>query len=627
MNNPLKVALIFALCIAALCSPVSAAMERKDLDKKDTWNLEDIYKTEQAWHKAKEKLAGQIDKISSFKGKISGSALQLLNCLELDSKYSKELSRLYSYASMRSDEDTRISKYIGMMQELEYLITDYRSKTSFIEPEICSISGKTIKKYISKEPGLKIYQMYLDDIQRTKAHKLSEKEEDILAQASLITDSSQSIFNIFSNAELPFPSIELSDGQKVTLTKSGYSRHRANPNLQDREKVFNAFWSLFDQFKQTFGAQLNANVKKNIFLTRVRNYDSVLERALDKNNIPTKVYHSLIENVNNNLDKFHRYIGIKKRVLGLKTIKYSDMYVLGAEKSQDKYPYEKASELIIESVQPLGKDYVEVVRKSIADRWIDVYPTPGKRSGAYSNGGVYDIHPYMLLNYNEQYEDVSTMAHELGHAMHSYLTNKTQPYPTSHYSIFVAEVASTFNEMLLLNKMLKDSKDQDQKLFLMLSYLENLRQTLFRQTQFAEFELKMYQLAEQGKPLTGDVLTKLYGDILKKYYGHDKGICHIDELYTVEWAYIPHFYRYFYVYQYSTSFTASAALAERVMNNEPGAVDKYIEFLSAGNSEYPIDVLKKAGVDLTTSKPFEQTMNSMVRVMDQVEEILDKKGS
>ena len=624
--NKLPGAAVFAVCIASLCVTGLAEMERKDLKKMDTWKLEDLYASEQAWYDAKGKLAGRIDKISSFNGKIAGSAKQLLTCLELDSEFSQEFARLFSYAGMRSDEDTRISKYIGFKQELQYLATDYRTKSSYIEPEICSISPGTVKKYIQKESGLKIYEMYLDDLQRTKMHKLSEKEEDILAQASLITGASSSIYNIFSNAELPFPTVVLSDGKKVKLTHAAFSLHRASPNIQDREKVFKAYWSMYDQFKQTFGAQLNANVKKNMFLSRVRNYDSVLDSALNRNNIPTKVYHSLIDNVNSNLDKFHRYLGIKKRLLGLETLKYSDMYVSDVKKTEDKYPYETASKIIIESLEPLGTEYTDTVRKSIAERWIDVYPTPGKRSGAYCNGGAYDVHPYMLLNHNEQYQDVRTMTHELGHAMHSYLTNKTQPYPTSHYSIFVAEVASTFNEVLLMNKMLKKSKDRDQKLFLLMNYLDGIKGTLFRQTQFAEFELKMYELAEQGKPLTGDVFTELYADILKKYYGHDKGVCQIDELYTVEWAFIPHFYNYFYVYQYATSFTASAALAERVMNEEPGAVDKYLQFLSAGNSEYPIEILKKAGVDLTGKKPFDQTMDSMVRVMDQVDKILDEKG-
>ncbi len=618
--------LIFAVSILALSAPSYAELERKDLKETDTWKLEDIYASPAAWRKAKETLAPKIDNILSFKGKISRSPAQLLKCLEFDSELSKEFSRLYSYAQMRSDEDTRISKYVGMTQELQYLLTDFRSKSSFIEPEICSMKSKTVKKFIAKESGLSVYKVYLDNIQRTKKHKLSEKEEKLLAQASLITNSSKSIFDIFSNAELPFPQVTLSDGKTVTLSKSGYSRYRNHPNRQDREKVFNAFWQLFDDFKQTFGAQLNANVKKNIFLTKARNYDTVLERALDRNNIPVKVYLTLIDNVNKNLNLFHRYITIKKRILGLETIKYSDMYVLGVEKTEDSYSYEKASELILEAVEPLGKPYVEAVRKSITDRWIDIYPTTGKKSGAYCNGSAYDVHPYMLLNYNGQYDDVSTMAHELGHAIHSYFTNNTQPYPTSHYSIFVAEVASTFNEMLLIDKILKESNNDDRKLFLLLSYLENIRQTLFRQTQFAEFELRMYETAEQGKPLTGDVLTELYGEILKKYYGHDKGICHIDELYTVEWAYIPHFYSYYYVYQYSTSFTASVSLAERVIKQQPGAVDKYIEFLSSGGSDYPIDILKKAGVDLTTSQAFDQTMDSMVRTMDEVEKILDKKG-
>jgi len=617
---------IFIASLIALSTLCYADLERKDVKESDKWKLEDIYPSDEAWDKAKEKMATKIDGILKFKGKISKSSKQLLKCLEYNTELSKEFARLSSYAYMRSDEDTRVSKYVGMTQELQFLITDYNSKASYIEPEICSMKSKTVKKYIAKEPGLKVYKMYLDDIQRTKKHKLSEKEENLLAQASLITDSAVTIYEIFSNAEMPFPKVTLSDGQTVTLSHANYARYRSLPNRKDREIVFKAFWKMFGDFKQTFGAQLNANVKKNIFLTRTRKYNSALERALDANNIPVEVYHALIKNVNNNLSLLHRYLGIKKRVLGLDTIKYSDMYVLGAKKTEEKYSYKKASKLILESVEPLGKTYVDAVDKSIKDRWIDIYPTTGKRAGAYSSGGVYDVHPYMLLNYNEKYDDVSTMTHEIGHAMHSYFTNKTQPYPTSDYSTFVAEVASTFNEKLLIDKVLKESKDDDQKLFLLLSYLEGLRTTVFRQTQFAEFELKIHETAEKGKPLTGDVLTELYGDILKKYYGHDKGVCHIDDLYTVEWAYIPHFYLYFYVYQYSTSFTASVARAEKVTKQEPGVIDKYIEFLSAGGNDYPIEILKKAGVDLTRSEAFDLTMDSMTSAMDQVEEILDKKG-
>jgi oligoendopeptidase F len=291
-----------------------------------------------------------------------------------------------------------------------------------------------------------------------------------------------------------------------------------------------------------------------------------------------------------------------------------------------KYKYDEAKGLILDALKPMGKEYVDIVKKAFDERWIDVYPNVGKRSGAYSNGGVYDVHPYILLNYNDQYEDVSTLAHELGHTMQSYLSNKKQPYPTADYPIFVAEVASTFNEVLLINKMLNEIKDDDVRLSILMNFLDGIKGTLFRQTQFAEFELRIHEKAENGEPLTGDVLTEMYGDILKKYYGHEKGVCHINDLYTVEWTYIPHFYYNFYVYQYATSFTASTALAEKVMNKETGALDKYMEFLSAGGSDYPIELLNKAGVDMTTSEPFVKTMAVMNRTIDEIEKILDKKN-
>jgi oligoendopeptidase F len=329
--------------------------------------------------------------------------------------------------------------------------------------------------------------------------------------------------------------------------------------------------------------------------------------------------------VNRNLDSFHRYLRLKKRMLGVDKLKYSDLYAPAVKGIDLRYSFEQAQSLVLDSLKPLGADYVRTARKAFEDRWIDVYPTPGKRMGAYSNGSAYDVHPYILLNFNGQYEDVSTLAHELGHTMHSYYSNKHQPYPTADYSIFVAEVASTFNEALLTAKMLKEIKDDDTRLSLLMNYLEGIRVTVFRQTQFAEFELRMHEKAERGEPLTGDVLSELYADILKKYYGHDKGVCVIDDLYTIEWAYIPHFYYNFYVYQYSTSFTASTALSEKVLSREEGAVERYIEFLSAGGSDYPIQLLKKAGVDMTSGEPFDKTMTVMNRTMDDIEAVLEKR--
>ncbi len=599
--------------------------ERADVPDQYKWKLEDLYPTDQAWNTAKQQIVAQFDNVTKYKGKLTGSASELLACLKFDTGMSKEFGRLYSYAHMKSDEDVGNSKYLAMKQEIEQLSTDYGSKASFITPEIAQMDKNTIDNFIAQQPGLNIYKMLLYDIQRRKAHTLSDKEEKILAEASLLADGPSSIYGVFSNAEMPYPEITLSDGTKAKLTKAGYSLYRASENRDDREAVFQAFWDTFQKFKATFGTQLYANVKKDMFYARTRGYESSLHSALDRNNIPTQVYMALIENVTNNLDSFHRYLRLKKRMLGVETLKYSDIYAPVVEGVDLKYTFDEAKKLVLDSAKPLGQDYTSVVEKAFDDRWIDVYPTPGKRSGGYCNGSAYDVHPYILLNYNDQYEDVSTLAHEMGHAMHSYYSNKNQPYPTADYSIFVAEVASTFNEALLIHKMLEEIKDDDIRLSLLMTYLDGIKGTVFRQTQFAEFELRIHEKAERGEPLTGDVLTELYGDILKRYYGHDEGVCQIDDSYAVEWAYIPHFYYNFYVYQYSTSFTASTALAQKVLDKEENAVEQYIAFLSSGGSDYPIDILKKAGVDMTGAEPFNKTMAAMNRTMDAIEAILAKK--
>ena len=615
---------IFVILLCSL-NVIAGTQERPEIPGEHKWKLEDIYHSDLSWEYAKEKLVGQFDEIVKYKGKVGKSAGGLLGCLELDTEISKELFRLYNYAGMKSDEDTRDSKYLAMKQQLEQIMTDYQSRSSFMVPEIAAMDKKKIDKFISKESGLGIYKMPLYDILRVKAHTLSEKEEKILAESGLIAEGPSSIYSIFSNAEMPYPEITLSDGTKAKLTKAGYTLYRAAPNRDDRKVVFEAFWSAFNDFRRTFGTDLYAEVKKNIFYARCRNYESALHRALDRNNIPTEVYHALIENVNRNLPTLHRYLKLKQKMLGIEKLDYSDLYASAVKGVDLKYTFEEARDIVIDSFGPLGGDYAGVVERAFDERWIDVHPTAGKRAGAYSNGSVYDVHPYILLNYNGQYEDVSTLAHELGHTMHSYYSNRTQPYPTADYSIFVAEVASTFNEALLMDRMLEEIEDEDVRLSLLMNYLENARQTLFRQTQFAEFELRIHETAEKGEPLTGDVLNGIYGEIIKKYYGHEEGVCNIDELYTVEWAYIPHFYYNFYVYQYSTSFCASTALAEKVLAGEKGAVEKYIEFLSAGGSEYPIELLKEAGVDMTTSEPFDKTITAMNRVMDEIEAILSKQ--
>jgi oligoendopeptidase F len=620
-----KPLLMVVFCMFAAMNSYSQKT-RNEIPDKFKWNLSDIYASDAAWRATKDSIAKKLNDVVKFKGKLTTSASYLLEYMEYSSKINKEASKLYTYAQLSSDLDTRDMKYAGMKQELQQMFSDFAARAAFVEPEILTADWNSIDGFIKSEPRLAPYRMGLDVLFRIKKHTLSEPEERILALSGMVGGVAGSVYNTFSNAEMPSPEVTLSDGEKITVTKSDYGRFRASANREDRKIVFKAFWNNYNKFKATFGEMLYGNVQAHIFQSKARHYESSLEAALYPNNIPVEVYHSLIDNVNKNLPAFHRYLAIKKRMMGVDTLKYLDLYAPAVKNVDLKYTYDSASKIVLEALKPMGESYVATVKKAIDERWIDVYPTPGKQTGAYSDGSFYDGHPFVKLNYNGLYEDVSTMAHELGHSMQSYLSNKKQPYPLASYQIFVAEVASTFNEVLLFNYMLKNETNDDVKLSLLMNWLDGFKGTLFRQTQFAEFELKMHEASEKGLPLTGDTFSKMYMDIIKAYYGHDKGICKVDDYIEMEWAYIPHFYYNFYVYQYSTSFTASISLAEKVMSGDKNALDKYIAFLSAGGSDYPIELLKKAGVDMTTSEPFEKTILSMNKVMDEIEKILDKRA-
>jgi oligoendopeptidase F len=591
------------------------------------WDLSHIYPDEVVWKKAKENLVQQLPAIEKFKGRLGESPSVLLSCFELVTNLSKEYTRLYCYASMHSDEDTRVSTYLGMEQEMGQIGSDFSARSSFMTPEILKISKKTVDAFLTQEPKLEIYRHSLDDMLRRKDHTGTEGEEKILADSSLVADSPHSIYSVFSDAEFPFAEATLHDGNTVKLNKSNFSLYRAVPNREDREKVFAAYFSRLNDYRRTFGTQLYAEVKKNLFYTRSRKYTSCLERALDGSNIPSAVYHGLIDNVNAHLATFHRYLKLRQRLLGVDQLHYYDLYCPVVAEVDLKYSIEESQQHVLASLAPLGDEYIAVARKGFAERWLDVYPSDGKRSGAYSNGAVYDVHPYMLLNYNGKYDDVSTLTHELGHTMHSHLSNTTQPYATADYSIFVAEVASTLNEALLMDHMLKMIKDDSIRLSLLGSYLDGIRGTVFRQTQFAEFEWRIHEKVEKGEALTGDALSELYDGISKRYYDHKNGTCIVDDEIQCEWANIPHFYYNFYVYQYATSFTASAALSELIMAGEKAATKRYLELLSSGGSDYPINLLKKAGVDMMTSTPFELTMKKMNRVMDEMEQILSRANN
>jgi oligoendopeptidase F len=459
-----------------------------------------------------------------------------------------------------------------------------------------------------------------------KAHTRNAVEENLIAEAGIMQGNSGNIYGIFSNAEMPRAVVRLSNGEEVVLDASAYALYRASANRDDRKKVFENFFSKMNEFKMTLGAQLYGKVKENMFVKNVRNYNSCMESSLNSNNIPTAVYHKLIENANRNLPTLHRYLELKKRMMGIDELHYYDLYAPLVSDIDLKYSYEDGYDIIKKALQVLGDEYVNTLQEAFDSRWIDVYPNTGKRSGAYSNGSAYDVHPYILLNFNGQYDDVGTLAHELGHTMHSYFSNKHQPFVNANYPIFLAEVASTANEALLMDHVLKEIDDPQIKLSILGNYLENARATLFRQTQFAEFELKIHELAEKGESLTGEKFSEIYLDILKKYYGHEDGVMVIDDIFAIEWAYIPHFYYNFYVFQYSTSFTASTMLAENMLSGGDEMVEKYIEFLSSGNSEYAIPTLKKVGIDMETDEPFEVTMAKMNQVMDDIEVILDETG-
>lgn len=599
------------------------------VDKHHTWNLADIYPDDEAWKRAKQELIDRLPSIARFRGRLGESPQVLLECLDLISLLGKEYSRLYSYASMYSDQDTRNAKYLGMQQEIGQVASDLAAATAFVEPEILALDGERVRRFCAGEPGLEVHRHNLEDTLRRKAHTGTEGEEKILADSSLVADSPNSIYEIFSTADFPFPTVTLHNGTALKLDKSAFALHKAAQNREDRKKIFAAYFGKLNEFRRTFGTQLYAEVKKNMFHARARKYASALDRALDGGNIPRRVYQSLMDNVHANLATFHRYLALRKRILGVDRLHYYDLYAPLVGEVDLHYPIEEAQSRVLASLAPLGEEYTAVAGRCFAERWIDVFPAEGKRSGAYSNGAVYDLHPYILLNYNGKYDDVSTLTHELGHTMHSWLTNRAQAYPNSHYSIFVAEVASTFNEALLMEHMLRVIDDDRVRLSLLGNYLDGIRATVFRQTQFAEYELAIHETAERGESLTGDSLSELYGRMARLYYGHDAGVCHVDGEIDVEWAHIPHFYYNFYVYQYATSFTASSALAEQVLAGDRDATRRYLDLLRAGGSDYPIELLKKAGVDMTTSLPFDLTMQKMNRIMDRMEKAmgrLDARG-
>ena len=632
MRNPIAlssrrvgVALAGLMVLTVTVSLIAQERDRSKIAERYTWNLTDLYPDDAAWRAAKEKLAGDIPRLGQFKGRLASSPAVLADALERMSALDKELSRVYVYAGLLADQDTRNSGHEGMKQDVVQLASTFGAAAAFIEPEILHLDQAVIDRFVASDPRLKVYSFYLGDIARRRAHTLTEAEEKLLADVGPLAGGASNVYNILSNADFVYPKVTLSDGRTVTLDQAAYADLRALPNRADREKVMSAFFRSLGAFSRTFGTTLSGEVQKVSFFAKTRKYGSNVGASLDGSNVPVSVYTRLIDGVNRNLPTFHRYLKLRRRMLGVDQLHYYDLYAPLVGSVSLEYTPEDAQQHVLRAVAPLGTEYAAVIRKAFTDRWIDLLPSEGKASGAYSNGGAYDVHPYMLINFSGKYADVSTLAHELGHTMQSYFSNRTQPYPLASYPIFVAEVASTFNETLLIEYMLANITDDDARLSLLGNYLENIKGTVFRQAQFAEFELRMHEMAEKGQPIVGDALAALYMDITKRYYGHEQGVCTVDDYIAHEWSYIPHFYRDFYVFQYATSFTASLALAEKVKGGDEAARGRYLAFLAAGGSKYPIELLKDAGVDMTTDEPLELTIKAMNRVMDEMERLLAKR--
>ena len=614
-----------SLILATLALLTAASLSAVDAEAAaDRWNLKDLYALQADWDKDATALTQQLKTLSSCAGHLAQSARRFKTCLDLNADILKRYARLSSYASQHHDEDTGLAAGMDLHQRAVVLGNSVEELTSFLSPELLKIGRARVTALQKADPSMAIYSHWLDDILRTAPHTLDRKGEELIANFSAATGAANAIYSTLADADMPWPKVTLSDGAKVVLDQTGYEKYRALANRADRKRVFDAFWGRWKEFERTFGVTFYEQLKKDAALAKVRHYPDSLTQALDANKLPRSVYDTLVAQAELNLPTLHRYFRLRARMLGVSDMHYYDVYP-PIVASDLKYPIGLSTRLMLDAVKPLGADYVQALEQGTKSGWMDVYPRPKKRSGAYMNGSVYDVHPYLLLNHNDDYESLSTLAHEWGHAMHSYLANRAQPFINAEYPTFTAEIASTTNEVLLLDHMLKIAKDDNERLLYLDSALENLRGTFFRQAMFAAFERDVHARVDQGESLTGEALTKIYGDILRRYHGDQEGVVKVDALYTVEWAFIPHYYNRFYVFQYATSISAGNMFADEILQGVPGARERYLDILRAGGSRYPYELVKEAGVDLATPAPYQAIVARMNRIMDQIEAIAAKR--
>lgn len=588
--------------------------KREEISEEFKWKIEKVFKDSEEWEKEFGDLQKEVPKYESFQGKLSDKE-EILNYLEFNEKVSRKAESLYVYAHLKCDEDTTNQKSQSMMNKIDAYMAEFASKTAFFVPEILSLEDGFIESLLKEDKRFEKYDFLLRDILKEKEHILTKDMEQLLALASDCLDAPSTIHNMLTNADMTFDKIKDEDGEMIELTEGNYFSFIKSKDRSVRKNAFETLFKEYKKFENTLAASLTASIKSFNFSANVRKYKSPLEASLAPNDIPLSVYEKAIDTINNNLSSLHRYVKLKKKLLGVDEIHMYDLYVPIIEVEKDHIEFEEAVKIANKGLQPLGKEYLDIFNEGIKNGWIDIYQNKGKRGGAYSWGG-YDTMPYVLLNYNYELNDVSTLVHEMGHSIHSYYSRKTQDYYYAGYTLFCAEVASTTNEALLIHYQIENEKDKKKKLYLINQELEQIRTTVFRQLMFAEFELYTHNALHQGEALTAADYNKKWHELNKKYFGEDMIV---DEDIDLEWARIPHFYNDFYVYQYATGYSAASAFAKSIIEGRDGAVEKYKGFLKSGGSKYPIDILKDAGVDMTTSKPLEATIQRFNELLDMME--------
>ena len=619
------IALATSAVIVLLAFPV-VADEKASAGEAATWDLTDLYPTVADWDQAREEVMAAFDEIEERRGTLGDSADSLYTTYRLVSDTLRKAGRIYVYASLNGDEDLRNTEAQERLEQGRILFARFNESTAWMQPELLEVGREVIESFINEDERLAVFAHQLDDSLRNAPHTLGPEAEQTLAYFSQSFNSASGIYSMTANSDIPWPTIALSDGEEVTIDSQGYTRARGSSIREDRKLVFDTFWGKWLEYRNSVGMVLNSHIQTQVALSKARNYDGVLHRELHQDNLPPEVYHTLVREVNKALPTLHRYFRLRGRMLGIEQMHYYDIYppLVSLGKTFD---LEDSKRITLEAMAVLGDDWVEMQEAAMGERWMHVYPQRGKRSGAYMAGFAYDVHPYLLLNHNDSYDSLSTFAHEWGHAMHTLYARQEQPFETASYATFIAEIPSTSLELILLDYMTQNAGTLDERIFYLGHALEGMRSTFFRQTMFAEFELALYEAAERGEALSGKRISEIYADILKRYHGHDEGVVIIDDLYTNEWMFVPHFYRNMYVFQYATSQTAGTALYDKIVNEGEAGVENYKDLLRAGGSDYPYNLLVSAGVDLAKPGPYQAMVRKMNAIMDEMERLLDERDS